>query len=112
LRDHAEQLKVPLLLGRGGDVMGWRQHNSSQHYFAEAAGRLIIDGIEALRSATWSFSSFSLESVAQTLLGEGKAIDTPYARMDEIQRMFDEDKPALARYNLKDCELVTRIFAH
>lgn len=55
LRDHAEQLKVPLLLGRGGDVMGWRQHNSSQHYFAEAAGRLIIDGIEALRSATWSF---------------------------------------------------------
>ncbi len=49
--------------------------------------------------------------MAQTLLGEGKAIDTPYARMDEIQRMFDEDKPALARYNLKDCELVTRIFA-
>ena len=77
-----------------------------------AAGRLIIDGIEALRSATWSFSSFSLESVAQTLLGEGKAIGTPYARMDEIQRMFDEDKPALALYNLKDCELVTRIFAH
>ncbi|ERI53683.1 DNA polymerase [Pseudomonas sp. EGD-AK9] len=112
LREHAEQLKVPLRLGRGGDVMGWRQHNSSQHYFAEAAGRLIIDGIEALRSATWSFPSFSLESVAQTLLGEGKAIDTPYARMDEIQRMFDEDKPALAHYNLKDCELVTRIFAH
>jgi len=25
--------------------------------------------------------------------------------------MFAEDKPALARYNLKDCELVTRIFA-
>merc|ERR1712015_494738 len=24
--------------------------------------------------------------------------------------MFAEDKPALARYNLKDCELVTRIF--
>jgi DNA polymerase-2 len=25
--------------------------------------------------------------------------------------MFAEDKPALAKYNLKDCELVTRIFA-
>ena len=65
-----------------------------------------------MRSATWSFPSFSLENVAQTLLGEGKAIDTPYERMDEINRMFAEDKPALARYNLKDCELVTRIFAH
>ncbi len=31
--------------------------------------------------------------------------------MEEIQRRFDEDKPALAKYNLKDCELVTRIFA-
>ncbi len=76
-----------------------------------AAGRLIIDGIEALRSATWSFPSFSLEYVAQELLGEGKAIDNPYQRMAEIDRRFAEDKPALARYNLKDCELVTRIFA-
>lgn len=111
LQAHAEKLKVPLRLGRGGDPMGWREHGSgNNHFFAEAAGRLIIDGIEALRSATWSFPSFSLENVAQTLLGEGKAIDTPYQRMDEINRMFAEDKPALARYNLKDCELVTRIF--
>ncbi|MHA6492702.1 DNA polymerase II [Pseudomonas borbori] len=112
LHEHAQRLQVPLRLGRGGDAMGWREHGSrSNHYFAEAAGRLIIDGIEALRSATWSFASFSLENVAQTLLGEGKSIDTPYERMDEIDRMFAEDKPALARYNLKDCELVTRIFA-
>lgn len=111
LNEHARRLKVPLRLGRGGEAMGWREHGSrNNHYFAEAPGRLIIDGIEALRSATWSFPSFSLENVAQTLLGEGKAIDTPYQRMDEINRMFAEDKPALARYNLKDCELVTRIF--
>jgi DNA polymerase-2 len=31
--------------------------------------------------------------------------------MASIDRMFNQDKPALARYNLKDCELVTRIFA-
>ncbi|WP_028224127.1 DNA polymerase II [Paraburkholderia ferrariae] len=110
LRTHAEQYGVPLRLGRGGEVMEWREHSTQQHYFAAAAGRLIIDGIEALRSATWSFPSFSLEYVAQALLGEGKSIDNPYQRMDEIQRRFDEDKPALARYNLKDCELVTRIF--
>ena len=111
LRAHAEQYGVPLRLGRGGEEMQWREHGTrQQHYFAAAAGRLIIDGIEALRSATWSFPSFSLEFVAQALLGEGKSIDDPYQRMDEIQRRFDEDKPALARYNLKDCELVTRIF--
>ena len=107
----SQQSNVPLRWGRGGTNLEWREQERSRHGFAAAAGRLIIDGIEALRSATWSFPSFSLESVAQTLLGEGKAIYTPYQRMDEINRMFAEDKPALARYNLKDCELVTRIFA-
>ncbi len=112
LLEHSQKLQIPLRLGRDGEAMGWREHGGrSNHFFAEAAGRLIIDGIEALRSATWSFPSFSLENVAQTLLGEGKDISTPYQRMDEIDRMFAEDKPALARYNLKDCELVTRIFA-
>ncbi|WP_109513072.1 DNA polymerase II [Pseudomonas ovata] len=110
LHEHSRRLGVPLLLGRDGQPMGWREHGSGQHFFAQVGGRLIIDGIEALRSATWSFASFSLEFVARTLLGEGKAIDTPYQRMDEINRLFAEDKPALARYNLKDCELVTRIF--
>jgi len=112
LREQAQRHKVPLKLGRGGAELEWREHGGKQeHYFAAAAGRLIIDGIEALKSATWNFPSFSLENVAQTLLGEGKSIDNPYQRMAEIDRRFREDKPALARYNLKDCELVTRIFA-
>ena len=112
LHEHAERYRVPLRLGRGASVMEWREHgHQKNHFFAGAAGRLIIDGIEALKSATWSFPSFSLEYVAQSVLGEGKSIDNPYQRMEEIQRRFDEDKPALAKYNLKDCELVTRIFA-
>ncbi|WP_110676792.1 DNA polymerase II [Salinicola sp. RZ23] len=113
LQRHAERLDVPLTLGRGGAPLEWRAHgHQPNHYFVTIPGRLAIDGIEALRQATWSFPSFSLENVAQTLLGEGKAIDNPYQRMADINRMFAEDKPALARYNLKDCELVTRIFAH
>ncbi len=113
LQRHADQFKVPLALGRDGSPMEWREHGGRQgHFFAAIAGRLIVDGIEALKSATWSFPSFSLENVSQTLLKEGKAIDNPYDRMAEINRRFAEDKPALARYNLKDCELVTRIFAH
>jgi len=111
LQEHAARYNRPLRLGRDGSAIEWREHKGEgEHYFICIAGRLVIDGIEALRAATWSFPSFSLESVSQTLLGEGKAIDNPYDRMAEIDRMFAEDKPALARYNLKDCELVTRIF--
>ena len=85
-------------------MLDWRAHGQQpDHFFAGAAGRLILDGIDMLKSATWTFPSFSLEYVSQALLGEGKSIDNPYQRMDEIQRRFDHDKPALARYNLKDC---------
>ncbi|WP_024553799.1 DNA polymerase II [Franconibacter helveticus 513] len=111
LQKHAERYGVPLRLGRGNSELEWREHGYKNGvFFAQAAGRLIIDGIDALKSAFWNFSSFSLESVSQELLGEGKAIDDPWHRMAEINRRFAEDKPALATYNLKDCELVTRIF--
>jgi DNA polymerase-2 len=115
LHEHALRLNHPLRIGRGGASMEWRSNPNGgaereSRYFWGLPGRLVIDGIEALRSATWSFPSFSLEHVAQSLLGEGKSIDNPYDRMASIDRMFAQDKPALARYNLKDCELVTRIF--
>ncbi|MDO6814456.1 DNA polymerase II [Cobetia amphilecti] len=103
---------LPLRLGRDASVMQWRSHSrQAEHFFAGIAGRWVVDGIEALKSAFWHFESFSLENVSRELLQEGKAIDDPYGRLDEILRMFAEDKPSLARYNLKDCELVTRIFA-
>ncbi|SAL13844.1 DNA polymerase [Caballeronia terrestris] len=112
LQKEADRYGVALRLGRDGSLVDWREHGMKQnHFFVSVAGRLIIDGIEALKSATWSFPSFSLEYVAQALLGVGKSIESPYARMDEINRRFAEDKPALARYNLNDCELVTKIFA-
>jgi len=114
LQEHAERYNRPLKLGRDGSAPEWRErggpNSGGGRYLWGIAGRLVIDGIEALQSATWNFPSFSLENVAQTLLGEGKEIGNPYDRMAEIDRMFNEDKPQLARYNLKDCELVTRIF--
>ncbi|HAT2609402.1 TPA: DNA polymerase II [Kluyvera intermedia] len=111
LQKSAERYRLPLLLGRGNQPLEWREHGFKNGvFFAQATGRVIIDGIEALKSAFWNFSSFSLETVSQELLGEGKAIDNPWDRMDEIDRRFAENKPALATYNLKDCELVTRIF--
>ena len=111
LQKNAEKNKVPLLLGREGRPVEWRTHQARDGYvFATIPGRIAIDGIEALRAASWSFPSFSLENVSQALLGEGKEIGSDYDKMAEIERRFREDKPALATYNLKDCELVTRIF--
>ncbi|HAK92041.1 MAG TPA: DNA polymerase II, partial [Massilia timonae] len=89
LQKHADRFNRPLRLGRDGSAIEWREHGGKQeHYFICIAGRLVIDGIDALHSATWSFPSFSLENVSRALLGEGKAIDNPHDRMAEIDRMF------------------------
>ena len=111
LQKTADDCATPLLLGREGRPIAWRAHPGKQDYwFAPMLGRAVIDGIEALRAAVWSFPSFSLENVAQALLGEGKDIGDEYDKMAEIERRYQQDKPALAAYNIRDCELVLRIF--
>ncbi|NVM90156.1 DNA polymerase-2 [Variovorax sp. SG517] len=111
LQKTANDCGAQLLLGRERGTIDWRTHPGKQGYlFASVPGRVIVDGIEALRAAMWSFPSFSLESVSQALLGEGKAIGDEYDKMAEIERRYQEDKPALAHYNIRDCELVLRIF--
>jgi len=111
LQKTADACATPLLLGRERKPIAWRTHPGKQGYlFAPMPGRAVIDGIEALRAAVWSFPSFSLENVAQELLGEGKDIGDKYDKMAEIERRYQHDKPALATYNIRDCELVLRIF--
>ncbi len=79
-------------------------------YFATISGRVVIDGPPALRHAGHRFPNFKLETVARTLLQTGKLITSDHNKVAEIERRFREDKPALARYNLEDCVLVTEIF--
>lgn len=111
LQKTADECATPLLLGRESRPIAWRTHPGKQGYlFAPMPGRVVVDGIEALRAAVWSFPSFSLENVAQELLGEGKDIGDEYDKMAEIERRYQLDKPALAAYNIRDCELVLRIF--
>jgi DNA polymerase-2 len=111
LQKTADECGVQFLLGRERRPIEWRTHPGKQGYlFAPTPGRVLIDGIDALKAAVWSFSSFSLETVSQTLLGEGKSIGDEYDKMAEIERRYQHDKPALALYNIRDCELVLRIF--
>ncbi|WP_104402548.1 DNA polymerase II [Vibrio penaeicida] len=112
LHKRCEWHNLPLRIGRGGQTAHFRQSNTTNQSFIRIPGRVVLDGIDTLKTATYHFRSWSLESVSQELLGEGKDIHNVHDRMDEINRMFREDKPSLAKYNLQDCKLVNRIFEH
>ncbi|MEF1283215.1 DNA polymerase II [Vibrio sp. M250220] len=112
LHKRAEWNQVKLMIGRGRQASFFRTSNTTQQAFVSVPGRVIMDGIDTLKTATYHFRRWSLESVSQELLGEGKQIHNVHDRMDEINQMFRRDKPSLAKYNLQDCVLVNKIFAH
>lgn len=112
LHKRAEWNQVKLALGRGQQSSYFRSSKTTQQGFISIPGRVVLDGIDTLKTATYHFRSWSLESVSQELLGEGKQIHNVHDRMDEINHMFKNDKPSLAKYNLQDCVLVNKIFAH
>ena len=116
LHRRAQALSVAMTLGRNRLLPKWRksQADNNQH-FVLVPGRVVLDGIDTLKSATYNFPSFALESVARELLGRGKLIhDTthsdPLYKAKEIKRQFQQEKETLAAYNLEDCQLVWEIF--
>ena len=112
LHKRAEWHNMKLILGRADQPSFFRNSAQSQQGFISIPGRVVLDGIDTLKTATYHFRSWSLESVSQELLGEGKEIHNVHDRMDEINRMYRSDKPSLAKYNLQDCVLVNKIFDH
>ena len=103
---------IKFAIGRDGRTPYWRKNQASDQQFIEINGRVILDGIDLLKTATYNFPSFSLDNVANTLLGIGKKVDDVDNRLQEITDNFHHDKTALAAYNLEDCRLVILIFKH
>jgi DNA polymerase-2 len=104
--------RLPFAIGRAGESARVLPASSAQQLsIARVPGRVILDGIATLKSATYRFDRFTLEYVSRELLGRGKKIapgeGSPVA---EIRRMHAEDADALAAYNLEDCRLVLDIF--
>nr|WP_281290187.1 DNA polymerase II [Parahaliea aestuarii] len=107
----ADKHGLRLSLGREGRPVHWRElDEDGERRSARLPGRVLLDGIDLLRAAFYRFESFSLNHVAGEILGEAKLLQGG-DRGEEIGRLFREDKNALAAYNLKDCELVSDIFA-
>ena len=110
LEQRCAALSITFTLGRRQEPVVWRESLTGERRFAVVPGRVVLDGIELLRTATYSFESFSLDVVGNELLGRGKLIEDADERADEILSLYANDRPALARYNLGDCRLVEDIF--
>lgn len=115
LQERAKRLQVQLNLGRDGSRIQVIE-SANGKWFCRIAGRVVLDGIDTLKGATWQFESFSLEYVSNQLLDRGKLLgqqmDEGLNRGEEIQQVYRENPRQLAEYNLEDCKLVWDIFEH
>jgi len=111
LQKRCDLHNIPFSIGRDGTCPYWRKNaNNTDQNFIEIAGRVVLDGIDLLKTATYNFSSFSLDNVSHSLLGLGKKVADVENRVQEITDNFNHNKSALAAYNLEDCRLVWLIF--
>ena len=110
LQKRCDLLHIDFAIGRDGRSPYWRQNRMSDQKYISIAGRVVLDGIDLLKTATYSFPNFSLENVSRELLGVGKQVKNVESRLSEITHNFIHNKPDLAAYNLEDCRLVWRIF--
>lgn len=105
-KEHGFELK----LGRGRGRTRLRETERRSGALADIEGRVVLDGRQTLQASGYYAESYSLENTSQALLGEGKSLKKVTDKAAEILRLYHESPDELAIYNLKDCELVKRIF--
>ena len=104
------RLRLEFDIARGSERSAiLRPGSTSGTHVARIPGRVVLDGIDTLRTAFWSFESFALEHVARQMLGRGKRIEHTGDRVGEIIRLYEQDRARLAAYNIEDCRLVAAI---
>jgi len=117
LAERAKLHHLKLYLGRDRNALHWYAHQDSAGQGSVMInGRVVLDGIEQLKNSSRHFESFSLEYVSQALFSEGKLITEENSQFVdkglEIKHQYEQTPLKLAAYNLQDCLLVERIFAH
>jgi len=101
--------KLPFLLGRDETPCKLRIFNSFfQDSKANCVGRMVLDGIQVLKSNFVSLEDYKLNTAAQFFLQDSKIFEGD-DRWELVEEAFKKNPQLLADYNLKDSELVVRI---
>src|SRR3989344_5197557 len=106
--------KIPFDIGRTNEETRLRiESGFFKSSTADISGRQVLDAFNLIKDPyikeapsikNAEFESFSLESVAQAILGTGKLIKGKN-RHDEIEKLYAENQQRLVDYNLLDCKL-------
>jgi DNA polymerase II len=111
IRDKFKKYKMPFILGRDNSQSKLRIESS---FFrtskADFSGRVVLDGMDLVKSSFIKLDNYKLDTAAKQLLGKGKLIDSiGKEKYEEIDKLYKEDQKSLIDYNLVDAELPYKI---
>ncbi|HIH31323.1 TPA: DNA polymerase II [Candidatus Woesearchaeota archaeon] len=109
IKEKFDKYNIPFTLGR----IDWPCKIEINDSFmrdssADFPGRMVLDGIQMLRTSFVKLDNYKLETAAQAYLGEKKLIGQKN-KAEEIDNLYKNDQQKLVDYNLKDSELVYKI---
>jgi DNA polymerase-2 len=112
LADRCAFLRIPFNLGRSGDKAKYFPGEGRRSGAALIPGRQVLDALRIVRSGPQRFSDYTLQTVSQEVLGEGKLVTASGAdKAAELDRLYQEDLLRFGAYCYRDAELVLRILA-
>lgn len=107
LQSRMKRAKVKFTIGRDGSDLRTRiQSSFFRDSSANARGRLILDGMQLLKNSFIKLQDYKLDTAAKAFANEEKLIQsTGQQKYLEIKSLYENDKPALLKYNLLDAKL-------
>jgi DNA polymerase-2 len=128
LAERCSEYRIPFILGRspeeakffpaagGSGAAGEKNPAEVSHldrrYSAAALvpGRQVIDALRIVRSGPRRFPAYTLEVVAQTVLGVSKTVSSSGdKKIDDLENLYHDDPIAFGEYCKRDAELVLEI---
>lgn len=109
IESRCKKHKIPFNIGRLGDSLRLRKESSFfKDSHANSTGRVILDGIQLLKSSFVKLQDYKLNTAAKHFLNDTKLIEED-SRFEIIDTMYHEDLSMFLSYNLKDSQLVLDI---
>ena len=108
LKNKFEEYEISFCLNRDNGVSKLRiEKDFFRASKAYVEGRLVLDGIELAKTSFIKLKNFKLDTAAKQILGKSKLITSEgTSKVEEIDRLYNEDIAKLVDYNLMDCILV------
>ncbi|HCM27602.1 MAG TPA: DNA polymerase II [Treponema sp.] len=110
LAERFAALRVPFAIGRSLENARFLPGEGRRSAAAIVPGRQVIDALRAVRAGPVRYEDFTLQTVANAVLGEGKIVkETGEEKIAALDRLYAEDPASFGAYCLADSELVLRI---